>query len=94
VLQYQLPRSSVCPRFYFDPLPGFSRALVAAYSAAYHPSIIARVKDPRSTFALVTVYTFLRHIRSNGLERWFSEDVVISLRLRIIPVIISSLNLG
>lgn len=62
MLQYQLPRSSVCPRFYFDPLPGFSRALVAAYSSAYHPSIITRVKDPCSTFALVTAC-----IRSCGI---------------------------
>lgn len=53
------PCSSVCPRFYFDPLPGFSRALVAAYSTAYHPSIIARVKDLH-IYVNNSVHTFLR----------------------------------
>lgn len=57
---YQLPRSSVCPRFYFDPpLPSFSRALAAAYSTPR--SIIARVKDLRFAFAFSkSVYTLLQ----------------------------------
>lgn len=64
-----------CPHFYFDPLPGFSRAPVVAYSTAYLSSIIARVKDPRFTLALVIarIRTCGSDIRFNDLERWRSR---------------------
>lgn len=82
-----------CPRF--DPPPSFSPSSRAArlllsvpYLPIYLRSIIARVKDLRLAFALLTacIRSCGNDVRSNGLERWWSRlartKLVISPRLR------------
>lgn len=69
------------------------RGFYSPYLPIYLRSIIARVKDLRLAFALLTTYirSYGNDVRSNGLERWWSRlartKLVISPRTRITLVI-------